>query len=336
MNESNLFIFIYIITIIFGVVFTTLIFVVAGGDKSPTLKAVRNLSFAILSYAIFDFLLYYFSSVGASETIKLILLVFSDLSFFSLILCWIFVLSSSFHGYEVIKKNKFLKFTGIYVLLAEFLSIMNIVQEPESNLSLSGANPATYILLISNIIFDTIFFYIGIRYFIYGIKIVTGKSEAKDLNTNVNKSSPKKQFILPSIFAAILSIYAVWVIWWDYSFITDLLFRADNIGEADPIILIYILFCLNAISFIYKKRLSKKGYLDEKALLKDYNKDEIAKKYGLTKRESEVLEKILLGHSNIKIAEELYVSEHTVKRHINTIFKKTGVKGRYELMTLKG
>lgn len=50
----------------------------------------------------------------------------------------------------------------------------------------------------------------------------------------------------------------------------------------------------------------------------------------LTKRECQVLEMVAAGASNAKIAKELYISEVTVKTHINRIFKKLGLTNRLE------
>ncbi len=48
----------------------------------------------------------------------------------------------------------------------------------------------------------------------------------------------------------------------------------------------------------------------------------------LTPREAEVLRLIAAGRSNREIARELYVSEATVKTHVNRIFAKTGSRDR--------
>jgi DNA-binding NarL/FixJ family response regulator len=54
---------------------------------------------------------------------------------------------------------------------------------------------------------------------------------------------------------------------------------------------------------------------------------------GLTRREGEVLSLIAQGLSNQEIAGRLFVSEATVKTHINNIFGKTGVRDRAQAVT---
>jgi DNA-binding NarL/FixJ family response regulator len=49
---------------------------------------------------------------------------------------------------------------------------------------------------------------------------------------------------------------------------------------------------------------------------------------GLTGREGEVLRLIATGLSNAEIAAQLYVSEVTIKTHVNHIFTKTGSRDR--------
>jgi DNA-binding NarL/FixJ family response regulator len=49
---------------------------------------------------------------------------------------------------------------------------------------------------------------------------------------------------------------------------------------------------------------------------------------GLTEREAEVLRLIAAGRSNGEIGRELFVSEATVKTHVNRIFAKTGSRDR--------
>ncbi|MEZ9304193.1 LuxR C-terminal-related transcriptional regulator [Vibrio breoganii] len=50
----------------------------------------------------------------------------------------------------------------------------------------------------------------------------------------------------------------------------------------------------------------------------------------LTRREMEVLEALRIGKSNYGLAEQLFISEHTIKSHLYKIFRKIKVKNREE------
>ena len=54
----------------------------------------------------------------------------------------------------------------------------------------------------------------------------------------------------------------------------------------------------------------------------------------LSKRELEVAECAAQGQSNKQIADQLHLSEHTVKNYLFRIFDKMGVSNRYELLFL--
>jgi DNA-binding NarL/FixJ family response regulator len=49
---------------------------------------------------------------------------------------------------------------------------------------------------------------------------------------------------------------------------------------------------------------------------------------GLTPREYEVLTELVLGKSNREIADTLFISERTVKKHLTNLFRKTGASSR--------
>jgi two-component system, NarL family, response regulator LiaR len=50
--------------------------------------------------------------------------------------------------------------------------------------------------------------------------------------------------------------------------------------------------------------------------------------FGISKREHEVLRLIAQGHSNQEIADQLFVSLHTIKKHSSSLFVKLDVKRR--------
>lgn len=58
------------------------------------------------------------------------------------------------------------------------------------------------------------------------------------------------------------------------------------------------------------------------------------KKYDLTKRETAILELLLKDEGNRAIGEALFISENTVKKHTQNIYRKTNVRNRTELIQL--
>jgi DNA-binding NarL/FixJ family response regulator len=53
----------------------------------------------------------------------------------------------------------------------------------------------------------------------------------------------------------------------------------------------------------------------------------------LTGRENEILVCIIKGYSNKEIADKLFVSENTVKKHLNNIYSKLGVSRRTQAIS---
>jgi DNA-binding NarL/FixJ family response regulator len=60
----------------------------------------------------------------------------------------------------------------------------------------------------------------------------------------------------------------------------------------------------------------------------------LVERYGLTRRESDVLALLLLGRDNLAIATVLRVKLRTAKTHVEHIWEKTGARSRAQLMGL--
>jgi DNA-binding CsgD family transcriptional regulator len=57
-----------------------------------------------------------------------------------------------------------------------------------------------------------------------------------------------------------------------------------------------------------------------------------AASYGITPRQEEIVKLVTRGRSTREISGELFISEHTVNNHLRSIFEKTGVSSRRELV----
>lgn len=58
--------------------------------------------------------------------------------------------------------------------------------------------------------------------------------------------------------------------------------------------------------------------------------------HGITKRERDVCHEVLAGRSTREIADRLFIAPHTVQDHLKSIFAKTGVNSRRELVASLG
>ena len=65
-------------------------------------------------------------------------------------------------------------------------------------------------------------------------------------------------------------------------------------------------------------------YCNEEHITADY-------KYKFTKREADIIDGLIQGKNNARLAEALNISENTIKTHIKSIYKKTGANNRTEL-----
>ncbi len=112
------------------------------------------------------------------------------------------------------------------------------------------------------------------------------------------------------------------------------LFREENDGDFNLTDLLYLemirKYCSGQLYKVLKinqlqneKKLHSKKIVEGKCL-----------EFNITEREKEVLNLMIAGKSNNEIAEELYISINTVKKHLSHIYNKSNVKSRTELAAI--
>ncbi len=87
------------------------------------------------------------------------------------------------------------------------------------------------------------------------------------------------------------------------------------------------------IGIFLSKKMQKEKIVEKEVLIQkdDFTVDQKKlEQLNISKREYEVLQLISKGMSNQQIAETLFVSENTVKKHISSLFLKLDVERRTE------
>jgi DNA-binding CsgD family transcriptional regulator len=111
----------------------------------------------------------------------------------------------------------------------------------------------------------------------------------------------------------------------------DFYFFHVKIEEFDPLILLIINICLvlwlHLYYLNYQRNIINSG--DYMIFVRNF-----IEKFGISKRETEIIELIIKGKTNKEIEDILYISFNTVKNHIYNIYKKTGVNSRIKLLQI--
>lgn len=96
----------------------------------------------------------------------------------------------------------------------------------------------------------------------------------------------------------------------------------------------YILNISDKEEFIYmvKKVLNGKKFYDSEVLQYRVSEERVNNETVLTNREKNVLRHVCKGLSNIDIANELNVTDYTIKKHVSSILNKLKLKNRKDII----
>ncbi len=136
-------------------------------------------------------------------------------------------------------------------------------------------------------------------------------------------------------------VVSVLLVMWDINqVIVDIGLYFGRFGKSawllekfDPTGPVMLIIALMVFLFVFKEDFSPMYFVQEETEQAD-SLDVIAENHRLTVRECEVMKLVYEGYSNPEIAEELYISRNTVKKHIQSIYEKMCVSSRMELVHL--
>ena len=94
--------------------------------------------------------------------------------------------------------------------------------------------------------------------------------------------------------------------------------------------LLYTIYSILILHYTYKLFLTLDSFNKDS----DPTNSSVFQKFSISGREKEIVLLVIKGYSNKKISEALFISLSTVKSHIYKIYKKMGVKTRFELMQI--
>jgi DNA-binding CsgD family transcriptional regulator len=74
-------------------------------------------------------------------------------------------------------------------------------------------------------------------------------------------------------------------------------------------------------------------FIIEEPISNNIDMNKVRQQFRLTRRETDVLRRVVDGLQNIEIAEALKITEQTVKDHLSNVYMKTGFKNRVALLS---
>lgn len=327
----NYTVYIYMFIIILGAVRTTILIMDSFNKKKPFYIEWIIFYTSLFAYLIFVFLYTIFLFANESNAYLYRLSVFgADVTYFVMICYWIILLGRYIEAKRVMKDSTVKLITIIYGICVEIFIYLHIVGGKIFNLSLSQLNFSNRLVKGANLLYGSWVIVIGIYYAVCALK-------------TVSKSRSRYTIFLSGL---LLSLYILYEMQWTVFSSLEIPEGKRIMVRFEMLFIAYLIECILSLkSYLGKvagERMIKKPDPESQknnsaALPYEKNKPEpdLFEQFSLTKREREIAELILQGNSNPDIAKTLYISENTVKRHVNNIYQKTGVKNRYELIALR-
>jgi DNA-binding CsgD family transcriptional regulator len=177
----------------------------------------------------------------------------------------------------------------------------SIAQKSDGALNISGAG-LIYIYLVLDVLLTS-----------WGLIFLLLRS----FKINVIAVAPIKKYVFLTAFFLLLKIISAYIYY---------LFPASI-----PIfILLYFLAVVIPLVYFYSQK--DRFMQGDKGALEISSFENLIARYGITRREREIIKEVCSGKSNQEIADALFISLQTVKDHTHRIYLKMDIKSRVQLI----
>ena len=322
--SKHLFIMFYIVGFFIGIILLTLNQIYISKTHNECYGKLQYFNWSFFGHIAINFIYFYGLYFYISWEVKDFILFLVNACFTAFIFFSIQMMQS-FGGYRIPKGRPLLIAAGVFYIVAYTLSYKAV------------ENEAHHIhLKLSLIIF------IMSELFLIGVVLVCCLKLLIHWAGNNNEDGSRLLIPVFSFGTIAYTLFNAYVDICFYFFDDRTLIWGINIYNLTA--LYYIVLNLVSIPLIYHQKNFLKPLLEKvdapslsegvKIDLLPATLSDSAEKYHLSARETEVLNLICRGKSNPDISITLFISNNTVKHHVNSIFKKTGVKNRYELLSI--
>lgn len=300
---QHIIVFSYIFTILIGVSAFTIQWLTGRGEPKKGPFGVQMFIFMLLVLNVFDFVIYYFDNIINRPSGNL-MLSFGDCLIAVLVYLWMQVevgLSCTQEDHKLIKLGQ--KFVLVYLAIW-LIAVVFFIEYSWIRLLIDI--PLICLLVIGSVAL-----------------ILQGKKAGKE------------QLIL--LYEGIITFFL------SCNYVTYLVSESGlllSTGKNIMDITIFFWLGINAANLIilYKKDFVESFLKEDAGTVPSLNLEDamdlVKRKYELTNRELEILTEVYNGKTNTQIAEDLFISESTVKAHIYNIFRKMNVKSRVEAVCI--
>jgi len=300
---QHIIVFSYIFTILIGVSAFTIQWLAGRSENKSGLNEVQCFIFMLLFLNVFDFVIYYLDNIVNKPSGNL-MLSFGDCLIAVLVYLWL-RLEISFSGMNA--DHKLLKLGQRFVMAYLVIWLISVAFFTEySWIRLLIDVPLICLLVIGSI-----------------AVILQGKRAGKE--------------------TMVLTYEGIITIFLTCNYVTYLVSESGLLLDTgknmmDITIFFWLIINLANLIILYKKGFVESFLKQDAATVQALNLEDamdlVKRKYELTNREVEILTEVYNGKTNTQIAEDLFISESTVKAHIYNIFRKMNVKSRVEAVCI--